>query len=93
MGVKILVHVVASCCRDWDELWSDGSCSGIPVHINSRYFDTSFSQTLFFFQSGGKARKALHVPYRDSVLTWLLKVKAESVPSYNESNLKKTIHH
>ncbi|XP_020610321.1 kinesin-like protein KIF13B [Orbicella faveolata] len=24
-------------------------------------------------QSGGKARKALHVPYRDSVLTWLLK--------------------
>lgn len=47
----------------------------------------------FFFQSGGKGRKALHVPYRDSVLTWLLKVKAESVPSYNESNLKKTIHH
>ncbi|XP_015748717.1 PREDICTED: kinesin-like protein KIF13A, partial [Acropora digitifera] len=24
-------------------------------------------------QSGGKSRKALHVPYRDSVLTWLLK--------------------
>ena len=27
-------------------------------------------------QSGGKGRKAMHVPYRDSVLTWLLKVIA-----------------
>lgn len=34
---------------------------------------TMFS-TIFLLQSGGKSRKALHVPYRDSVLTWLLKV-------------------
>jgi len=37
-------------------------------------------------QSGGKARKALHVPYRDSVLTWLLKVKDDHVLSYNNGN-------
>lgn len=64
------------------------SCNCIPGQLDKAII-LMFSFTYIFFQSGGRAKKATHVPYRDSVLTWLLKVKAENVLSYNNGNFKK----
>ena len=51
----------------FNDIQGGSTCSFLSLKSNVFLF-------FYIFQSGVKAKKATHVPYRDSVLTWLLKV-------------------